>query len=198
MTDRLIVAITGASGPISGIRTLQLVRDEAPQIETHVILTGGARTTIALETDFGVDEMRSLADVVHSNENLAASNSSGSFGVTGHAGGPVQHQAALRDRHLSRALVARAAGVVLKERRRLVQLVRETPLLAGQVSQMLLAAQNRAIVMPPVPAFYHHPKTIEHVVDQTVGRALDHFGIATSAVRRWAGARLRDQTDRVS
>jgi 4-hydroxy-3-polyprenylbenzoate decarboxylase len=199
VTERLVVAITGASGPIFGIRALQLLREEAPQIETHLILTSGGRTTIALETEFGVEEVRGLADVIHSNKNLAASISSGSFGVTGMLVAPcsIKTLSAVANCYEDN-LVARAAGVVLKERRPLVLLVRETPLHAGHLSQMLLATRSGAIVMPPVPAFYHHPKTIDDIVDQTVGRALDQLGIATSAVQRWAGARSRDQADWVS
>jgi flavin prenyltransferase len=196
VTDRLIVAITGASGPIFGIRALQLLRDEAPHIETHLILTNGARTTIALETEFTADEVRGLADVVHPNKNLAASISSGSFRVMGMLVAPcsIKTLSAVANCY-EENLVSRAAGVVLKERGRLVLLVRETPLHAGHLSQMLLATQNGAIVMPPVPAFYHHPKTIEDIVDQTAGRALDQFGIATRAVRRWEGASPRDRAD---
>lgn len=196
MTERLIVAVTGASGPIFGIRALQLLRDEAPQIETHLILTSGGRTTIALETEFSIEEVRDLADVVHSNKNLAASISSGSFGVMGMLVAPcsIKTLSAVANCYEDN-LVARAAGVMLKERRRLVLLVRETPLHAGHLSQMLLATQNGAVVMPPVPAFYNHPKTIDDIVDQTVGRALDQFGIGTSAVQRWTGAPLRGRSE---
>lgn len=187
-TSRLIVAITGASGAIFGIRALQLLRAEKAEIETHLILTAGARATIAFETDYAPEEVRRLADVVHPNTNLAAPIASGSFPVMGMLVAPcsIKTLSAIANSYADN-LVARAADVALKERRRLVLLVRETPLHAGHLSLMLTATRSGAVVMPPVPAFYHRPSTIEEVVDQTVGRALEQLSVSTSVLRRWEG-----------
>lgn len=188
MAERLIVAITGASGAIFGIRALQILRDEAPAIETHLVLSAGGRATIAHETAFTAEDVRKLADVVHAATNLGASISSGSFRVLGMLVAPcsIKTLSAIATSYNDN-LVARAADVVLKERRRLVLLVRETPLHAGHLSLMLDATRNGALIMPPVPAFYQRPQTLDELVDQTVGRALDQFDIATSVVRRWEG-----------
>jgi 4-hydroxy-3-polyprenylbenzoate decarboxylase len=184
---RLIVAITGASGAVFGVRTLQVLR-ERPDVETHLILTRGARATIGYELDLTVPEIQALADVVHPETNLGASISSGSFHTLGMIVAPCSIKALSGIANsYSDNLVIRAADVVLKERRRLVLLVRETPLHAGHLRLMQEATASGAVVMPPVPAFYHRPTTIEALVDQTVGRALDLFGLDSGHVRRWDG-----------
>jgi 4-hydroxy-3-polyprenylbenzoate decarboxylase len=187
MSRPLIVAITGASGPIYGIRALELLRGVA-DVETHLILSAGGRTTIAYETDYAIDDVRALADVVHSERNLAASISSGSFRTAGMIVAPcsIKTLSGIAQSH-SDNLVARAADVVLKERRPLVLMLRETPLHAGHVRLMQQAIENGAIMMPPVPAFYERPRTIAEIVDQSVGRALDQLGIDVGVVRRWQG-----------
>jgi 4-hydroxy-3-polyprenylbenzoate decarboxylase len=186
--ERVIVAMTGASGAIYGIRTLELL-SELPDIETHLIVSKGARATLALETSYRAEDVHKLADVVHSENNLAASVSSGSFRVRGMIVAPCSVKTlsaiAVCD---GGNLVARAADVMLKERRPLVLLFRETPLHAGHIRAMQAATEAGATVMPPVPAFYHLPETIDDIVNQTVGRALDQLGLETGAVQRWAGA----------
>jgi 4-hydroxy-3-polyprenylbenzoate decarboxylase len=184
---RIIVAITGASGPILGIRALEVLR-EIEAVETHLILSAGAKTTIAYETDHSLEHVRELADVVHSERNLGASISSGSFETDGMLVAPcsIKTLSGIANGY-SDNLVTRAADVVLKERRRLVLLIRETPLHPGHIRLMELATASGAIVAPPVPAFYHRPRTLEEVIDQTVGRALDQLGIESGVVKRWAG-----------
>jgi 4-hydroxy-3-polyprenylbenzoate decarboxylase len=187
MAERVIVALTGASGAIYGVRALEILRD-VPDVETHLIVSKGARATLALETSRKLEDVQALADVVHSDQNLAASISSGSFRVHGMLVAPCSVKTlsaiAVCD---SRNLVARAADVMLKERRPLVLLFRETPLHLGHIRIMAQASEAGAILMPPVPAFYHQPKTIDDIVDQTVGRAVDQLGLESGVVRRWTG-----------
>ena len=184
---RLIVAITGASGAIYGVRALELLR-QLGGIETHLVLsTSGARTLIE-ETDCSVAQLRSLADVVHSPKDIGASIASGSFRTLGMLVAPCSVKTLSGIAHCyNDELVVRAADVCLKERRRVVLLLRETPLHAGHIALMAQATANGAVLMPPVPAFYHRPTTIADIVDQTVGRALDLFDIDVQVVRRWEG-----------
>ncbi|GAC1422362.1 MAG: UbiX family flavin prenyltransferase [Burkholderiaceae bacterium] len=182
---RPIVAITGASGIIYGVRALQLLRD-VKEIETHLILSAGALRTAVDEIDLSADEIRGLADQVHSFRDLGAPVSSGSFKTLGMLVAPcsVKTLSGIANCY-DDELVVRAADVCLKERRRVVLLLRETPLHAGHLALMQQATQNGAVIMPPVPAFYHRPQTIDDIVDQTVGRALDLFGIELALVKRW-------------
>ena len=184
---RMVVAITGASGAIYGIRALEILRDR-PEVETHLVISDSGRATITQETRRSLDEVRSLADVVHPFRELGASIASGSFRTDGMLVAPCSIRTLSAIANCATGdLVSRAADVVLKERRRLVLLVRETPLHAGHLRLMLQATENGAIVMPPVPAFYAEPASIEELVDHTVGRALDLLGIDTELVNRWAG-----------
>ena len=187
MTRRIIVAITGASGAIYGVRALELLR-ACEDIETHLVLSKGARATIGHELDMAIPDIVSLADVVHPETNLGASIASGSFPTMGMLVAPCSIKA-LSGIAMSYAdnLVTRAADVVLKERGRLVLLVRETPLHAGHLRLMAAATDSGAVIMPPVPAFYHRPQTVLDIVDQTVGRAFDLFDIDTTLVERWNG-----------
>jgi 4-hydroxy-3-polyprenylbenzoate decarboxylase len=183
---RIIVAITGASGAIYGIRALELLR--AAGAETHLVVSPSGVRTIAEETDRDLDSVKSLATVVHGFKDIGASIASGSFLVDGMLVAPCSVKTLSAIAHCGTdELVARAADVQLKERRRVVLLFRETPLHAGHIAIMERATLNGAIVMPPVPAFYHRPATIDDIVTQTVGRALDLFGIDAKAVRRWNG-----------
>jgi flavin prenyltransferase len=186
-SDRLIVAITGASGVIFGIRLLEALRD-IDDIESHLLISAGARATLAMETDLALADVKALADVVHSDSNLAASISSGSFRTRGMIVAPcsIKTLSGIATSDTSN-LVVRAADVTLKERRPLVLLVRETPLHLGHLRLMVQAAETGAIIMPPVPAFYHRPRTLSDVVDQTVGRALDQVGLDSDLVTRWNG-----------
>ncbi len=184
---RLIVAITGASGAIYGIRALELLR--AAGAETHLVVSPSGVRTIAEETDRSLDDVQALASHVHGFRDIGASIASGSFPVDGMLVAPCSVKTLSAIAHCGTdELVARAADVQLKERRRVVLLFRETPLHAGHIAIMERATLNGAIVMPPVPAFYHRPATIDDIVTQTVGRALDLFGIDAKAVRRWNGS----------
>ena len=187
MTRRIVVGISGASGAIFGIRALEMLA-AIDDVETHLVISSGARTTISMETDLGADEVAGLADVVHKETNLAASISSGSFPTDGMLIAPcsIKTLSAIATSYTDN-LLARAADVTLKERRTLVLLFRETPLHLGQIRLMAQATEAGAIVMPPVPAFYHRPRTIDDIVDQTVGRALDQLGFETAEVSRWSG-----------
>jgi len=187
MTRRIVVGLSGASGAIFGIRALEMLA-AIEDVETHLVISSGARTTISMETDLGADEVAGLADVVHKETNLAASISSGSFPTDGMLIAPcsIKTLSAIATSYTDN-LLARAADVTLKERRTLVLLFRETPLHLGQIRLMAQATEAGAIVMPPVPAFYHRPRTIDDIVDQTVGRALDQLGFETAEVSRWSG-----------
>jgi 4-hydroxy-3-polyprenylbenzoate decarboxylase len=182
---RLIVAITGASGVIYGIRALEVLR-AVPDIETHLILTPSGARTIVEESDYSVDKVRKLADHQYNYKDIGASISSGSFKTEGMLVAPcsVKSLSGIANCY-NDELVVRAADVCLKERRRVVLLFRETPLHAGHIALMDQATRNGAIIMPPVPAFYSRPKTIDDLVMQTVGRALDLFDIDAHIVKRW-------------
>lgn len=183
---RLIVAITGASGTIYGIRILQAL--ENSDIETHLIMTDSAKLTMAAETDFKPAQVEALADVVHAAKNVGASIASGSFMTLGMVVAPCSVNTMSEIAWgITGNLVSRAADVVLKERRRLVLMVRETPLHAGHIKSMLQVTENGAIVMPPVPALYAKPQTIDEVINHSVGRALDLLNIDTDLVARWSG-----------
>lgn len=182
---RLIIAITGASGAIYGIRALQVLQ-AAEGIETHVVISPSAQYTIAEETDMPVDDIKALADQVHSFKDIGASLSSGSYPTLGMLIAPcsIKTLSGIANCYDDN-LIVRAADVCLKERRTVVALLRETPFHLGHIKIMEQATLNGAIVMPPVPAFYHRPTTIDGIVDQTVGRALDLFDLDVNLVERW-------------
>ena len=183
---RLIVAITGASGTAYGVRLLQVLQDT--EIETHLVLTDSAKLTMAAETDFQPTQVQALADVVHSAKNVGATIASGSFVTLGMVVAPCSVNTLSEIAWgITGNLISRAADVTLKERRRLILLVRETPLHAGHLKSMLQVTQNGAIVMPPVPALYVKPKSVDDVIDHTVGRVLDLLGLETDLVQRWNG-----------
>jgi len=189
--ERLIVAITGASGAIYGIRLLEVLQS-VPGLELHLVMSGGGKLNIALETDWKVRDVEALAHVVHSDQNLAATIASGSFRTAGMIVAPCSMKT-LSGIVSSYAenLVVRAADVVLKEQRRLVLVPRETPLHVGHCRLMLQAAEIGAVLVPPMPAFYNDPRTVDDIVNHTVGRLLDLFDIDSGLVKRWAGARPR-------
>jgi 4-hydroxy-3-polyprenylbenzoate decarboxylase len=183
--QRLIVGITGASGAIYGIRLLEFLRVHG-EIETHLVMTKPAERTIAQETGYGVADVQAMASVVHTVGDIGASIASGSFLTLGMVVAPCSiHSVAAIAACTADNLLLRAADVVLKEGRKLVLLVRETPLHTGHLRCMLAAAEAGAVIMPPVPAFYHRPRTLQEVVDHTVGRVLDRFGIAHDLSPRW-------------
>jgi flavin prenyltransferase len=181
---RLIVGISGASGTAYGVRLLEALRRAG--IESHLVMSRSAEVTLAHETDLKVADVHGLADVVYPVTDIGAAISSGSFRTEGMIIAPCSIRSLSEIAYgTTTSLLTRAADVVLKERRRLVLLVRETPLHTGHLRAMTLASENGAIVMPPVPAFYTRPQSVEHIVDHTVGRALDLFGIENKLVRRW-------------
>ncbi len=183
--QRLIIAITGASGVIYGIRALEVLRG-LPDIETHLILTPSGARTIIEETDYSLATVRKLAHHEYNYKDIGAAVSSGSFKTAGMLVAPCSVKSLSGIAHCyNDELVVRAADVCLKERRRVVLLFRETPLHAGHIALMDQATRNGAIIMPPVPAFYSRPKTLDELVAQTVGRALDLFGIDVNIVKRW-------------
>jgi 4-hydroxy-3-polyprenylbenzoate decarboxylase len=184
MTLPLIVGISGASGAIYGVRLLQALKNN--KIPTHLIISKSAAITLKEEMDLSVDEVRAMADATYPNSDVGAAVSSGSFKTRGMVIIPCSIRTVSDIAYgTTDNLLSRAADVILKERRRLVLLVRETPLHAGHLRSMLAATENGAIIMPPVPAFYHRPKTIDDIVSQTVGRCLDLFDIDVGLVKRW-------------
>jgi len=182
---RLVVAVTGASGTIYGIRALELLRG-VPDVETHLILSPSAIRTAMDEAGVSADAIRALADHVHGHRDIGASLASGSYETVGMLVAPcsVKTLSGIANCY-AEDLVVRAADVCLKERRRLVLLFRETPLHAGHIALMDQATRAGAVVMPPVPAFYARPQSVDDIVVQTVGRALDLFGIRLPVVKRW-------------
>jgi 4-hydroxy-3-polyprenylbenzoate decarboxylase len=186
VSRRLIVGITGASGAIYGVRMLERL-SELP-IETHLIATRWARVTIEHETDWSWADVKALADVVHAEGDQAATVSSGSFRTDGMVVAPCSAKtlAAIAN-GFAHNLVCRAADVVLKERRRLVLAVRETPLHAIHLRNMLTLSELGVTICPPTPAFYNRPASIDDIVDQTVLRILDQFEIDLPSPTRWAG-----------
>jgi 4-hydroxy-3-polyprenylbenzoate decarboxylase len=189
MTDRrLVVGISGASGVIYGVTLLELLRDL--DIETHLVLSRSAELTIAYETDLKIAVVTALADVVHPVGDVGASIASGSFRTLGMIVAPcsVRTMAEIAT-GVTSTLLTRAADVTLKERRRLVLMVRETPLHAGHLRTMATLSDLGAVIMPPVPPFYTRPQTIRDLVVQSAGRALDLVGIDCGDLRRWDGTR---------
>ena len=185
---RLIVAITGSSGAIYGIRLLQALRS-VPTIEVHLVISKSGKLTIGLETGRSIGDVEAMADHVHSDQNLAATIASGSFKTAGMIVAPCSMKTLSGIVHsYADNLVVRAADVVLKERRKLVLMPRETPLHAGHCRLLLQAAEMGAIIAPPMPAFYNSPRTLEDAVEHSVGRVLDLLDIETGLVKRWTGA----------
>lgn len=187
---RLIIGISGASGAIYGVRMLEVLQS-VPDVETHLVMSLAARQTLSLETDLSLREVQALADVVHDARDIAASISSGSFKTAGMAILPcsIKTLSGIVNSYTD-GLLTRAADVVLKERRPLVLCVRETPLHLGHLRLMTQAAEIGAVIMPPVPAFYHRPQTLDDVINQTVNRVLDQFDIdlPEDLFTRWQGA----------
>ena len=184
MTKRLVVGITGASGVIYGIRALQIL--QAAEIETHLVLSPAGRVTIAQETNWKASDVEALATVRHDHRDVGASIASGSFSTQGMLIAPcsIKTLSAVANSY-SNDLMSRAADVCLKEGRPLLLMVRETPLHLGHLRTLVKLAEMGAVIAPPLPAFYAKPATLEEMVDQSVGRALDLFGLSWAAVKRW-------------
>ena len=185
--QRLIIAITGATGAVYGVRLLQQLKS-MPGVETHVIVSDAALLTLHQETGMQRKDVEVLADVVHKSRDVGASIASGSFQSDGMIIAPCSMKTlAAVALGLSDNLITRAADVVLKERRRLVLMVRETPFNLAHLRNMTLVTEMGGIVFPPLPSFYHHPQSIADMVDHTIGRVLDLFGIEQDITPRWAG-----------
>ena len=182
--DRLIVGISGASGAILGIRALQLL--QPTPIETHLVISKAAALTISSETDSSVDDIKSLADVTYPAADISAAISSGSYKTRGMIIAPCSIKTLGEiSSGITSNLLSRAADVVLKERRRLVLMLREAPLHAGHLKQALAVTEMGAVVSPPVPAFYTSPESIDEMVTQMVARSLDLFDIDCINLKRW-------------
>lgn len=183
-TFPLVVGISGASGAIYGVRLLETLH--ANKIPAHLIVTKSAALTLKEEVDRSINQVRALAETTYQNTDIGAVISSGSFRTRGMVIVPCSIRTLSDVAYgITDSLLSRAADVTLKERRRLVLVVREAPLHAGHLRSMLAATENGAIIVPPVPAFYHRPKTIDDIVNQTVGRCLDMFDIDVGLVKRW-------------
>lgn len=191
---RLIIGISGASGVIYGIRLLQVLQD-VPDVETHLVMSQAADITIGLETDYTPAEVRALANVTHRFKDIAASISSGSFHTQGMIVAPCSMKTLAGIAYsFSDNLLLRAADVVLKDRRRLLLLTRETPLHLGHLRTMVQVTEMGGIIVPPMPAFYHRPESIDDIVNQTVNRVLDLVDIQLDKdlFTRWQGGRGND------
>ena len=188
MKRRLIIAITGASGAVYGIRALQFLQAD-PAVETHLVISPAGRLTIAQETSLSVAEILALADVTYPPDDVGAPIASGSYAVAGMLVAPCSVKTLSAVAHsLAGDLISRAADVQLKEGRPLLLLVRETPLHLGHLRLMVEAAEIGAILMPPVPAWYARPSSVDDIIDATVGRALQRLGFDNALYPRWTGS----------
>ena len=182
---RLIVGVSGATGAIYGVRILEIL-SKIGDIETHLVLTKAGKMTIQVETPYSVKDVETMADVVHDINNIGASISSGTFRTAGMVIAPCSMKSMSGIAHsLGGDLLVRAADVILKERKKLVLVARETPLHLGHLEAMVALTRMGAVIFPPVPAFYHRPKTLDDVINQTVTRILDQFDIDVKLFHRW-------------
>jgi flavin prenyltransferase len=183
---RVIVAITGATGAVYGVRLLERLRDAGA--ETHLVISRWGARTLLHETTWSREQVEALADVVYAPADMGAAISSGSFRTDGMIVAPCSAKTLAAIAHgVSDNLIHRAADVVLKERRRLVLCVREAPLSDIHLENMLKLSRMGAVILPPMPAFYNHPRSVDDIIDHTVSRLLDQFGIEVSGVARWSG-----------
>jgi 4-hydroxy-3-polyprenylbenzoate decarboxylase len=181
---RIVVGISGASGVVYGVRLLEVLREAG--VETHLVMSRSAEITLAHETDRKVAEVRALADHWHRQDDIGAGIASGSFRAMGMIVAPCSIRSMSEiATGVTSGLLTRAADVALKEHRRLVLMVRETPFHLGHLRTMTQLAEMGAVIAPPLPAFYPRPKNLEAVIDHSVGRALDLFGIDSGLTRRW-------------
>jgi flavin prenyltransferase len=181
---RIVVGISGASGAVYGIRLLETLRKV--DLETHLVVSRSAKRTITEETNLGLEDVRALADVCYPSDDVGAAISSGSFRTMGMVVAPCSIRSLAEIAYgNTTSLLTRAADVALKERRKVVLMVRETPLRNTHLKAMQAATEDGALIMPPVPAFYIRPESVDEIVDHTIGRVLDYFDIETDLVRRW-------------
>jgi 4-hydroxy-3-polyprenylbenzoate decarboxylase len=193
---RLVIGISGSTGAIYGIRLLEVLKG-VPEVETHLVISQAGKRTLTEETDLTVRDVEALATRAYDDRDIGAALASGSFKTAGMVIAPCSMKmvSALANSFAS-TLIARAGDVTLKEGRTLVAVVRETPLHVGHLRQMLALAEIGGVILPPMPAFYHRPKTIDDIVNHTVGRILDRFGIPHTLVREWTGTgRPREPRD---
>jgi len=188
---KLIVGISGATGAIYGVRILEVLAG-VKDVETHLVLTRAGKMTIQVETPYSVKQVEEMADVVHDINNVGAAISSGSFRTEGMVIAPCSMKSMGGIAHsVGGDLLVRAADVVLKERKKLVLVVRETPLHLGHLESMVALTRMGAVIFPPVPAFYHRPKSLDDVINQTVTRVLDQFNIDVGLFERWSDEQMR-------
>ena len=193
MSKRLTIALSGASGQIYGIRLLEILR-QAPEIETHVVISSSAKITIAHETDYALEQIEALADVLYRPNDIGAAIASGSFETIGMIIAPCSVKSLSSIAHSYDAdLITRAADVQLKEGRPVILVVRETPLHLGHLRLMTQATEQGCTIFPPVPAFYSRPQTIDDLVDTTCGRILARIGIANEHFAEWEGVNQRSE-----
>ncbi|MDM8525045.1 UbiX family flavin prenyltransferase [Desulfococcaceae bacterium HSG8] len=185
ISERIIIGITGASGVIYGVKILSLLR-EKKNIETHLIISEPGKRNIEIETRYKVSEVEAMADFVYDDGNVGASVASGSFLTRGMVIVPcsIKTLSGIANSYAT-TLIARAADVTLKENRKLILVVRETPLHKGHLRLMSMAADMGACILPPVPAFYHHPETVDDIIHQTIGKIFDYFSIRHDLFKRW-------------
>ena len=186
MPKQIIIGITGASGVIYGVRILSLL--EKSEYETHLIISEAGKVNIEIETKYKADEVAAMATHTYDNKDMTASLASGSFLTYGMVVAPctIKTLSGIANSYTENLLV-RAADVTLKEKRKLVLIVRETPLHKGHLRLMTMAAEMGAHILPPVPSFYHQPKTINDIIDQTIGKVFDYLGIEHDLFKRWGG-----------
>ena len=189
MAKRLIIGIAGASGVIYGVKMLEILKNRG--IETHLIISDAGKLNIRIETDYDVDEVLAMADFTYTNKDIAASVASGSFLTMGMVVVPctVKTLSGIANSYTENLLI-RAADVQLKEKRKLVLMFRETPLHKGHLRLLMQAADMGAHILPPVPSFYHHPKTIDDIINQSIGKVLDYIGIEHDLFKRWDNSEL--------
>jgi flavin prenyltransferase len=192
MSKRIIVGMSGASGIIYGVRLLEYLKDT--EYETHLVLSEAGKLNIKIETDFSPEEVAAMADVTYDHKNVAAGPASGSFLTEGMVVVPctVKTLSGIANSYTENLLV-RAADVTLKEKRKLVLVVRETPFHKGHLRLMSQAADMGAHILPPIPSFYHFPKTINDIIDQTIGKVFDYLQIEHDLFRRWDGSSERSR-----
>jgi 4-hydroxy-3-polyprenylbenzoate decarboxylase len=184
MPERIIIGIAGASGVVYGVHMLRYLKEKG--LEIHLIISEAGKRNIEIETSYGVDEVEAMADVVYDDKDVGASLASGSFLTGGMVVAPctIKTLSGIANSYTTNLLV-RASDVTLKEKRKLVLVVRETPFHVGHLRLMTRAAQMGAHILPPVPSFYHQPKTIDDIIDQTIGKVFDYMGIEHDLFKRW-------------
>jgi len=195
MAKRIVVGISGASGVVYGVRLLKLLQET--DYETHLVISKSGELNIEIETDYKPAEVRAMADYVYGHRDVAAALASGSFLTEGMVVVPctIKTLSGIANSYNENLLV-RAADVALKEKRKLVLVVRETPLHKGHLRLMTMAADMGAHILPPVPSFYHMPKTIDDIIDQTIGKIFDYLGIEHTLFKRWGdGIQRLDKSD---